>query len=169
MIRAARSPGVPRPASAPCSVLKAGAGLLGKTVRSVLTTCLLAISAMEATSEPALIAHPSVAVDALTVNEARLFLTLRLLTWPDDTPVTVFVLPDDAPTHGEFIREALRLFPYQLRRVWDKQLFAGTGQVPTTVADEQEMLRRVAETPGALGYVRAPAPDPGVRVLRLLP
>ena len=68
-------------------------------------------------------------------------------------PVKVYVLPDDDPLHLRFAKVVLGLFPYQLRRVWDRQLFSGTGQVPTTVMTEAEMIRRVAATPGALGYV----------------
>jgi hypothetical protein len=63
----------------------------------------------------------------------------------------------------------LQLFPYQLRRAWDRQLFSGTGQAPTVVADEQEMLRRVAATPGAIGYASAVPDDASVRALELLP
>lgn len=114
-----------------------------------------------------LIAHPDTGVDALTRNEARLFFTMRLKNWPNGTAVKVFVLPDNHPLHGIFANRILELYPYQLRRVWDRQLFSGTGQAPTTVANEQDMLERVATTPGAVGYANGPVSSPGLRVLEV--
>ena len=112
-----------------------------------------------------LIANQGVPAQSLTQNEARLFFSMRLQRWPDDRPVKVFVLPDDHPVHALFAKKVLGLFPYQLRGVWDRQLFSGTGQAPTTVADEDEMIRRVASTPGAIGYARTIPQDS--RVTRL--
>lgn len=136
---------------------------------ALLAACLSLAVSVGAAAEATLIAHPDVGVESMSVNEARLYITMRLRTWPDETPVTVFVLPDDSPVHDRFTRDALRLFPYQLRRVWDKQLFAGTGQVPVTVSTESEMLQRVATTPGALGYIGSLEADGDVRQVRLLP
>lgn len=103
----------------------------------------------------------------LTRNEARLYFTLRLQQWPDGQPVRVFVLPDEDPLHVAFTKNLLGLFPYQLRGVWDRQVFSGTGQAPTRVADESEMIRRVAATPGAMGYARSAPRDPRVRTLEV--
>jgi hypothetical protein len=103
----------------------------------------------------------------MTRTEARLFFTMRLAQWPNRSPVTVFVLPDDDPLHSRFTKSLLGLFPYQLRRVWDRQVFSGTGQAPTTVANEREMIDRVASTPGALGYASSVPSDAGVRSIEV--
>ena len=42
----------------------------------------------------------------------------------------------------------LGFFPYQLRTGWDRQVVTETGQAPTEVADESELIQRVAATPG---------------------
>lgn len=114
-----------------------------------------------------LIANKDLADKVLSRNEARLFFTLRLQRWGDDQTVKVFVLPDDHPVHREFSKTVLGLFPYQLRRVWDRQLFSGTGQAPIIVSSEQEMLQRVASTPNAIGYVEGVPGDSRVRVLEV--
>jgi hypothetical protein len=82
----------------------------------------------------------------------RAAFTMRLREWPDGTPVRVFVLPDQNPLHEKFCREQLAVYPYALRRIWDRLVFTGTGFAPQTVRSEQEMLDRVAQTPGAIGY-----------------
>jgi len=114
-----------------------------------------------------LIAHKDVDKSAVTRNEARLYYTMRLKKWPDGTLVKVYVLPDNHALHRRFANEVLNLYPYQLRRVWDRQLFSGTGQAPTVVASEAEMRQRVATTPGALGYTDAPPQDPDLRALEV--
>ncbi|WP_300970191.1 hypothetical protein [Thiocapsa sp.] len=103
----------------------------------------------------------------MTRNEARLFFTMRLKNWPNGTLVKVFVLPDNNALHNRFSNEVLGLYPYQLRRVWDRQIFSGTGQAPTTVSSEQEMLDRVATTPGAIGYADGPIENPSIRLLEV--
>jgi hypothetical protein len=98
---------------------------------------------------------------------ARAVFTMRLRRWPDNTPVRVFVLPDRHPVHREFAKTVLGVFPHQLRRAWDRLVFSGTGQAPTQVEDEAEMLEWVAHTPGAVGYVSDPTVASEVRNLSL--
>ncbi len=100
-------------------------------------------------------------------NEARRYFTMRLPVWENDLPVKVFALPDDHPTHRQFTKSVLGLFPYQLRQVWDRQIFSGTGRAPIIVATEQDMIERVAATPGGIGYVESEANHPQVRVLEV--
>lgn len=114
-----------------------------------------------------LIAHDSVGVDRMTRNEARLYLTMRLKNWPNGASIKVFVLPDDDPLHHRFANGVLGLYPYQLRRVWDRQLFTGTGQAPVTVLSITDMLQRVATTPGAIGYAERGFTHPNIRIIKV--
>lgn len=100
-----------------------------------------------------IIVHRDLEPFDMTRTIARLVFTMRLLRWHDGTRVKVFVLPDSNATHKEFAKRSLGLYPRQLRRVWDRHLFSGAGAVPTEVDTVDEMIRRVAETPGAVGYV----------------
>ncbi len=92
---------------------------------------------------------------------------MRLKNWPDGTLVKVFVLPDNHDLHSRFANEVLGLYPYQLRRVWDRQIFSGTGQAPITASSEQEILDRIAATPGAIGYTETLFDNPRIRVLEV--
>lgn len=111
------------------------------------------------------IAHPSVASARLSVLHAKAMFSMRQTRWPDGQRAWVFVLPDAHPTHSAFSKEVLNLYPYQLRQTWDRQVYSGTGQAPIEVATEEEMLNRVANTPGAIGYVRKVNPHDPVRVI----
>ncbi|MBK1649395.1 hypothetical protein [Rhabdochromatium marinum] len=113
------------------------------------------------------IVNRDVNIDSLDRNTARLLITMRMTEWPDKRPVTVFVLPDKNPLHQSFAKRILDVYPYQLRSTWDRQIFSGTGQAPQQVADEQEMLQRVSQTGGAIGYIGAPPDSAAVKVIKV--
>jgi hypothetical protein len=88
----------------------------------------------------------------LTTEMVREIFFMRLSSWPDGSPIHVFVLPDNHPLHIRFAKEILGVYPFQLRSAWDRLVFSGTGVSPTTVESEEEMLERIKSTPGSIGY-----------------
>lgn len=92
---------------------------------------------------------------------------MHLKTWPDGTKIRVFVLPDDDPLHQIVSKEKLNVFPYQLRSTWDRLVFSGTGQAPTKVNSNEEMLNKIANTPGAIGYLWRANINENVNVLQI--
>ncbi|HEX8874846.1 MAG TPA: hypothetical protein VF780_09475 [Nitrosospira sp.] len=120
-----------------------------------------------ATEPYEVIANHSVTEKTLSKSSLRAIFGMRLQTWPDGTAIRVFVMPDDTPLHATFSKEKLNVFPYQLRLAWDRLVFSGTGQAPDTVSSPEEMLARVASTPGAIGYLTKSKADSRVNVLQI--
>ncbi|MBK5941139.1 hypothetical protein CCR96_18145 [Halochromatium roseum] len=112
-----------------------------------LTSVVTHAAALEIT------ANQDVGVRELDLTTARLIFGMRLLKWPDGTPVRVFVLEGDSDIHQRFAKEKLQVFAYQLQQAWDRLVFSGTGQAPNQVATVEEMRKRVTMTPGAIGYL----------------
>lgn len=101
-----------------------------------------------------IVVNPSLAGEQdIKLNALRAIFSMRLRTWPDGTPVRVFVLDDDKDLHVKFAKKRLDIYPHQLRYSWDRLVYSGTGQAPTKVSSEKEMLEKVAATPGAIGYL----------------
>lgn len=136
-------------------------------VRLVCAGTLVLLAASVVRAEPVLIANRSVVASDVSLNTTRLMFSMQLGQWPDGTPVRVFVLPDDSEVHRLFSKDRLSLYPRQLRRTWDRQLYSGTGQAPEAAQDEEEMRRRVAETPGAIGYLSDGKIDDSIKVLTI--
>jgi len=113
------------------------------------------------------ITNPSVSEKTLSKSSLRAIFGMRLHTWSDGSAIRVFVMPDDAPLHAVFSKEKLNVFPYQLRSAWDRAVFSGTGQAPDTVASPEEMIARVASTPGAIGYLTKSKTDGRVQILQI--
>lgn len=140
----------------------------------VLLLCVLAAilpvaKASAQTTEPVMVAiiHPATSEEAIPRASLRAIFGMLLQQWPGRKPVKVFVLRDDASEHATFSKSVLQVFPHQLRMAWDRQVFSGQGQYPEQVSSPQEMLSRVASTPGAIGYVKASEVDQNVRVLKI--
>lgn len=120
-----------------------------------------------ATDHYEIVIHPDVSEKTISKSSLRAIFGMRLHAWPDGTAIRVFVMPDDAPLHINFSKEKLNVFPYQLRAAWDRLVFSGTGQAPHTVSSPEEMLAKVASTPGAIGYLTKPRMDGTVNVLQI--
>lgn len=104
---------------------------------------------------------------AVSRSTLRAIYGMRLHKWPDGTPVKVFVYRDEQADHVAFSKEVLQVFPHQLRQAWDKLVFSGLGQYPEQVASAQEMLAKVAATPGAVGYIKSNEVNQNVRILQI--
>ena len=114
-----------------------------------------------------IIGNRSVSVNSLSLATARSVFGMRQVKWPDDARIQVFVLADTHPTHVALCKERLNLFPYQLRQSWDRLVYAGMAQAPIEVATEEELLNKVATTPGAIGYVRKVKPNDAIKIISI--
>ncbi len=133
-----------------------------------LTLCLCGIkSEASADDHFEIVTNPSVNEKILSANSLRSIFSMRLKTWSDGTKIRVFVLSDDDRLHQIVSKEKLNVFPYQLRSTWDRLVFSGTGQAPIKVNSSEEMLAKVASTPGAIGYLWRANINENVNVLEI--
>jgi len=113
------------------------------------------------------VTHPEVNEKSLSVNVLRSIFSMRMRTWSNGNLIKVFVLSDNDDLHHDFSKEKLNVFPYQLRLAWDRLVFSGTGQAPIHVSSHDEMLAKVANTPGAIGYLKTSYISDDIHVLQI--
>jgi len=87
----------------------------------------------------AVIVHPDVPVDGLTLGQLREILRGRIGEWPDGTPIQVVSREEGAGTFS--------LIRATVLGNWDLTLTA------RVVSDDGSMIETVAHTPGAIGYI----------------
>ena len=133
----------------------------------LLISLFFAIAETKAESSYQIVTHPDVNEASISKNYLRAIFSMRLRTWPNGLIIKVFVLPDDNPLHHSFSKEQLSLFPYQLLQSWDRLVFSGTGQAPTTVSSNEEMHAKIKNTPGAIGYIETSYIDDEIHVLQI--
>ena len=132
-----------------------------------LLAIVLSCCAVKSAAASTVVVNNSVALDKLTQAQLRSIFTMRQIQWPDGSPIYVVVLPDNSPEHQRFSREQLRLFPYQLANIWDRQSFSGTASRPQLAEDQAHMLQLLRTTPGSIGYVEQYQADPAVKEVRI--
>ncbi|NRB42135.1 MAG: hypothetical protein HRU20_27310 [Pseudomonadales bacterium] len=114
-----------------------------------------------------LVVNSGTQLESVTLNAARAIFSMRLKQWPDGFPITVYVLSDTSEIHRDFTRNKLLMFPHQLRRSWDRYVYSGMGIAPIELKTEQEMMEKVASTPGAIGYLSKEFKDDRVRAITI--
>ena len=92
---------------------------------------------------------------------------MRLNQWKDGSIVTVFVLKDDNPLHKKFSKLVLNVFPHQLRRAWNRAVFSGSGQAPNVLDNKNEMIKKISNTPGAIGYLSPTDINEDIKILNI--
>ena len=140
------------------------------------TTYILLCVALLRFSTPAVAAPPQTEAVRVYINASvpsqqlsdavlRSIFSMRLTLWPDGSQIRVVVLNDAHPVHRQFSKSVLGIFPYQLRQMWDRGVFSGTGEAPIEVPTEQDMLETLATTPGAIGYLLQPSTTEGIELV----
>lgn len=101
------------------------------------------------------IAHPQVSLKnmTLTTHQLRQIYTMRQRLWENGDTIVVFILPSKSELHQDFSKKVLKIFPYQLDRIWRKLTYSGLGNMPKIVTSIAELKQVVRSTPGAIGYV----------------
>ncbi len=115
--------------------------------------CCWVASASPSSAETVLIMNAGLEGEPLSNNDLLRVYAMKKRTWSNGTPVAVYALPNKSAQHREFVYTHLKMQPHHLSRLWHKLVFSGTGTKPEVVADAQEMLAKVANTPGAIGYL----------------
>lgn len=110
------------------------------------------------------IANPSVKASAVTLDDLRAIFLETRTTLPDGSRVEP-VLLKAGPVHEAFARQFLGKRDTILEAYYRSLVFTGKALMPTALSSEQEMLRYVARTKGAIGYVSTAAGVEGVKVL----
>ena len=94
-------------------------------------------------------------ISSLFLGQARSF--------PGGGEVTPINQKDSSGAAQEFTTQYLKKTAPQLRAYWAKQVFTGTGRPPKELEGDEAVMKFVAATPGAIGYVDSAKLGPGVK------
>ena len=70
-------------------------------------------------------------------------------------------------THAAFLSTYIRKTPMQYNTYWKNAVFTGQGLPPKVFNSEEELLRFIENTKGAIGYISAGTPHAGVAVVAI--
>ena len=124
-------------------------------MRVLACICLFLSLAVPVPADVIVIANPSVPVRSL--DSATLFdlYSGDIKIWANGQPVVLVDLSQGGETRDLFYR-FLGKSPSRMKSIWMRNLLSGDGKPPESIGTEDELLRKIADTPGAIGYVSRP-------------
>jgi ABC-type phosphate transport system substrate-binding protein len=144
-------------------VLRSAVLLLGVTV-------LLVSAPPVHTQGPdiAVVVHPDVPIDNLTVAELRRILLGDREFWASGMRVSLFLRAPVARERDVAIKDVCQMTEAQFRQHWIAKVFrADTPSTPRIVYSGQMAIEQVSRTPGAITFVENSAVVKGVKVLKI--
>jgi ABC-type phosphate transport system substrate-binding protein len=118
-----------------------------------MTTVIgLLIWAANSSGQVVVIAHKSVPLDTIKKSVLLDFYAYDIKKWSDGQPVIVFDLKPQNEVKAAFYNY-LGKTPSRMKSIWLKKLLSGEGDPPEALNSEEELLKKVAATAGAIGFV----------------
>ena len=113
-----------------------------------------------------LVAHPSLAVDAIDAPTAQKVF-LKQVAKVAGAAVTPVDQAPSAAVRDAFSKKVVGRPVGAVQQYWQQKIFSGGDVPPATKASDKDVLEFVKSTPGAIGYVSAAAGTDGGKVLAL--
>ena len=134
-------------------------------MRIIIATIICTFTCVSAAfSQVAVIANLSVPVDQIEKNELENFYTGDIRKWSDGEPVVVFDLKPKGEVKDTFYN-FLGKSTSRMKSIWMKNMLSGEGEPPESLKSEEELLKKVAATPGAIGFISQAKVTDEVKVL----
>jgi hypothetical protein len=126
----------------------------------VLPALLLAL----ACCAPVAQAEIAVIVSARTSKPPTVEQVCQVFLGKIRSPVPINLLEKN-PIRDEFYSKACKKEPSQVRSIWGKLIFTGTGTPPKEVDSGESMKKQVAADPGTVGYIDKNEADDSVKII----
>jgi ABC-type phosphate transport system substrate-binding protein len=116
----------------------------------------------------AVVVHPDVPIDNLTVAELRRILLGDREFWTAGVRVSLFLRAPVARERDVAIKDICQMNEAQFRQHWIAKVFrADTRSGPRIVYSGQMAVEQVSRTPGAITFVESSAVVKGVKVVKI--
>jgi len=127
---------------------------------------LLLREAAAAGGEVDVIVNKANTIDDLSIADAKKVFMGDKTTWPSGKRITVLMLALGQPERGVVLREIYKMPEDQLGQYFVQAAFAGkVSAPPKDVGSAAQMKQSVADTLGAIGYVKKEDVDDTVKVV----
>lgn len=137
-------------------------------MKSLLFIIAMLIGApLSASGQVAVIANKSVPVDSLKKSDLINFYTGDIKVWSDHQSVIVFDLKNKNDVKKKFY-DFLGKSSSRMKSIWLKKMLSGEGDPPEALSTEDEIVKRVASTAGAIGFVDKAKANQNVKTLMII-
>ena len=133
-----------------------------KTVISILfLLSILFTSTMN--GQVSVIVHKSVPVQSLTAAAVYDIYSLTKRYWNENLAIVVF---NQKTAHiNKQFHNFIGKTPLELKKIWLRIQLSGQGKAPESLESDEEVLAKVATTPGAIGFISSDKVKGDVKVV----
>ncbi len=133
----------------------------------ILTILCIATWANGTSAQVAVVANKSVPVDSLAKSELLDLYTGDTSVWSDGEAVVIFDLKEKGETRKLFYK-FLGMASSRIKSVWLKRMLSGEADPPQALKTEEELLQKIAATPGAIGFLSQSKQSSDVKTLLMI-
>jgi hypothetical protein len=119
-------------------------------------------------AQVAIIANPSVNADSLNVSQLRDIYSLNTRQWGDGRQIVPVILQGNEAAMRAFHR-FIGITPLEMRKLWMRIQLSGEGKAPLALNSDEDIVAKVASTPGAIGIVNGRSDTAKVKTLLIIP
>jgi len=122
----------------------------------------------QATVDIAVVVHPDVPVDNLSMADLRHVVLGDREFWPGSVRITLLIRAPIARERDTAVKDISQMTEAQFRQHWIGKVFrAETPSGPKITYSRETALAQVSRTPGAIALVESPVTMTGVKVLKI--
>jgi ABC-type phosphate transport system substrate-binding protein len=125
---------------------------------------LILLAAASVQAQVVVIANKSVSESSISSGKLNDIYSLRLKTWSNGSTIVPVTLKSDNDDVQKFFG-SIGKSNMEMKKLWMKIQLTGEGQPPVGVGSEDDVLSKVASTPGAIGFISADKVNSSVKVL----
>ena len=127
---------------------------------------VLSLGAGAVVADVVAVVSASSPVTALSKDRVADIFLGKVALLPNGEQVVPIDQAEGSAARNEFYARFTGKSAAQIKAHWSKIIFTGRGQPPMEVSSSDEVKKRVAENPKAIGYIERSAVDGSVRVLQ---
>lgn len=110
------------------------------------------VNSAEAAGKVAIIANKSLSEEAFNKSKLVDIFTLNKQVWDSGIKVLICEQKGDN-TVKDLFYDYLGFNYSEIQKIWIKKQFSGKAMPPKSYVSDSEVLKKVASTPGAIGYI----------------
>jgi ABC-type phosphate transport system substrate-binding protein len=137
----------------------------GGNMKNILFIFILCLCVNSGFSQVVLIANKGVEMNVTTNTAVADIYTLETQKSGNSIALVVFDLKVDPKDQ---FYTAIGKTGTELKKIWMKMQLSGDGKAPAALGSEDDMVNKIASTPGAIGYISESKVTDAVKTLYIL-
>ena len=125
---------------------------------------LLIVSVISVKAQVVVIVNKSVPVSSITAAKLLDIYSMSTKDWGNGTKIVVIDKKSDDDAKSKFYGYMGKPVA-EMKKIWMRVQLSGEGKAPEALGSDEDIVKKVASTPGAIGYVHADKATGDVKVI----